>query len=93
MNVKSSLIAVYDRTAESFGPLNNVSNEGVGIRGFMDAINNPQHPSDLSNHPEDFELFALGEFDASTGVIVPYPLEGRKPLLTGKQAVLSRSQG
>lgn len=90
-NIISSLVSVYDRVAECFGPVNNVSNEGVAIRGFMDAINNPNHPSDLSNHPEDFDLFAVGEFNATTGIVTGYPLEGRKPLLTGKAAVLRKS--
>lgn len=90
-NIISTLISVYDRAAECYGPVNNVSNEGVAIRGFMDAINNPVQPTDLSNHPEDFDLYAVGEFDATTGIVTGYPLEGRKPILTGKSATLRKS--
>lgn len=41
------------------------------VRSFGDAVANPQ-AGDLYNHPEHFQLFAIGEFDVETGRLVPF---------------------
>ena len=42
-------------------------NAGAAIREFTDIVNNPEHP--IGKHPEDYTLFAIGEFDEQNGVL------------------------
>lgn len=65
------LFATHDIKADSFMQPFCAPHAGVATRGFTDAITRPQQPSDISNHPEDFNLYELGEFDSHTGVISP----------------------
>lgn len=43
--------------------------EGDAIRAFSDAVNTGQKDSLIAMHPEDYELFFLGYFEPSTGVL------------------------
>lgn len=40
---------------------------GAAVRAFTDEVNRVD--SDMHKHPEDYELFELGEFDEETGHI------------------------
>jgi hypothetical protein len=40
---------------------------GQAIRAFSDEVNRRPAETDLARHPEDFELYLLGEFDESGG--------------------------
>lgn len=42
---------------------------GMAVRSFSDEVNNPQSP--LHAHPEDYELYHVGDFDPESGVITP----------------------
>lgn len=44
---------------------------GEAIRVFTDSARNPK--STISQHPEDFSLHLIGEFDEIKGVMVPLP--------------------
>lgn len=44
-------------------------NNAVAIRMFADTCN--QKDTLIAQHPADFELFGLGEFDQDTGTIKP----------------------
>lgn len=91
MNRVSKIFSTYDRTAEMYSSPFVAPNSGVAIRGFSDAIMNSQQKSDLTQHPDDFDLYELGEFDASTGTIYVVPAEERKPVIQGKQVALMNS--
>ena len=39
----------------------------VALRSFADIAVNKDHP--IGQHPEDYSLFAIGEYDDNTGVI------------------------
>ena len=85
-NKVSGVFCTYDRVAENWGNPFVAPHAGIAIRGFTDAIIHPQGPSDISNHPDDFDLFQVGEFDAETGVLIPDPDPlKRKPLIQGAQ--------
>jgi hypothetical protein len=88
MNINSGLYSTYDRASERFGPPFLAPHSGVAIRGFTDAVTNPERNSDISNHPDDFDLFHVGDFDSSTGIIVPLD----KPVLVvqGKQVAIQK---
>jgi hypothetical protein len=44
-------------------------NDAVAQRAITDCVNDPNHA--FFNHPEDYTLFKLGEFNVQTGVITP----------------------
>lgn len=89
MNVVAQVFSVFDRASESFAPPFAAPHEGVAIRGFQDAVNNPKRDTDLSNHPDDFDLYAIGEFNSTTGILTPHP-EGKHLIIQGKQVLLQR---
>ena len=74
------LFSLYDRTADLFGVLFLAENPAIAIRAFHDSILKPSTSSDIANHPDDFELYLVGEWDHSTGSLIPQPLG--KPLIS-----------
>lgn len=40
---------------------------GAAVRGFTDEVN--RGDSEMHKHPEDYELFQVGEFDEESGMI------------------------
>ena len=67
--MKYILIAVRDRAVDAFQPINCVRAEGEAIRGFQDAVNDPNNRQ-LNQHPEDFDLYVVGYFDDQTGTLL-----------------------
>lgn len=61
--MKHQIVAVYDRATMAYGRPVFVPALGGAIRSFSDEVNRPQQPNDVSNHPDDFELYHLGEYD------------------------------
>lgn len=64
---KMILVCVRDKKAEAFHPPYCVPTRGIAIRGFGDAV--AKGSNDLSQHPEDFDLFLVGQFDQLTGKV------------------------
>lgn len=88
MNRVSLIFCTYDRAAESFMSPFVVPHAGVAVRGFTDAINS-SNDSDISKHPDDFDLYEVGTFDASTGLVSSHP-DGKVLIMQGKQVSLQR---
>lgn len=65
--MRYKVMSVRDRAADVYGQPFFVASTGVAIRGFRDEINNARPDNQLFKHPEDFDLFYLGEFDDATG--------------------------
>ena len=65
--MRYKVLAVRDRAIDAFGQPFFTSSVGGAIRGFSDEINRPADNNQLNKHPEDFDLFLLGEFDDSNG--------------------------
>lgn len=63
--MKMQLIAVRDLAAQAFMQPSFVHATGVAVREFGDVVNNPEQP--ISRHPDDYEMYFLGEFDDSDG--------------------------
>lgn len=74
MSVKY-ICAVKDRAADVFGQPFFVAARQVAVRSFQDAVNNRHEPSDISKHPDDFDLYVLGLFDDASGSLQPAQLE------------------
>lgn len=63
------VLSVRDRATDSFANPFFVPAIGVAIRSFSDEVNRPDSP--LNAHPEDYDLYLVGEFDADAGHLAP----------------------
>lgn len=64
------LYVVYDSKSETYtNPTVNPA-RGQAIRSFSDAVNGGQGV--IADHPADFTLFEIGEYDNQTGTVVIY---------------------
>jgi len=63
------IVSVKDSAAQAFGRPIFVPSTAVAVRSFRDEINRKDSTEDMAKHPEDFELYELGSFDDSNGVI------------------------
>lgn len=61
------VVSVYDRAADAFGRPIFVAALGQAIRSFQDEINRDAQDNPMSQHPDDFDLFYLGQFDDASG--------------------------
>ena len=78
------VVSVFDRAIQAFGRPVFVPAVGAALRSFGDEINRAD--SEMHAHPDDFELYHLGQFDDTTGLFVGVP-SGPALLLIGKNAV------
>lgn len=70
--MKLQIVAVRDRAADVFGQPQFVAAVGVAIRGFQDEANREERSNQLFMHPEDFDLYHIGEYDDSDGSFVSW---------------------
>ena len=81
--MQKQMYALPDHTAQIF--LNPISftNDGDAIRWFGTIVNNTEEKTNISNHPEQFTLFRLADYDDRLGTYQ----EGHRPkqLITGVQ--------
>lgn len=61
--------AVYDKKMEGFNRPMFLQNNGVAIRSFQDACE--QQDSPIRNHPDDFALYLIGEYNDTLGELKP----------------------
>jgi len=85
--MKLIICTVKDRAADAYGRPMFVPSTGVAIRSFSDEINRNNAENQLYNHPDDFDLYELGEFDDNTGLFTLH--EQPKLLSLGKQVKLN----
>lgn len=63
------IVAVRDRAIDSFGTPFFVHTTGQAMRSFTDEMN--REDSVMGAHPEDYDLYEIGEYFESTGEILP----------------------
>lgn len=63
------IVSVKDTAAQAFGRPVFVPSAAVAIRSFRDEVNRKDSTDDLAKHPSDFDLYEIGTFDDSTGII------------------------
>jgi len=85
--MKLIICTVKDRAADAYGRPMFVPSTGVAIRSFSDEINRNNADNQLFNHPDDFDLYELGEFDDNSGLFALH--EQPKLLSLGKQVKIS----
>lgn len=86
--MKLVLCSVKDRAADAYGRPMFVPSVGVAIRSFSDEVNRKDVENQLFNHPDDFDLYELGEFDDNTGLFALH--EQPKLLSLGKQVKINQ---
>jgi hypothetical protein len=64
--------SVYDRKSASYARPFFFPTSGMALRSFIDEVNRPDENSLLYNHPADFSLHEIGQFDENTGRIAPH---------------------
>lgn len=65
--MRYKVLAVRDRAIDAYGQPFFSSSVGGAVRSFSDEVNRAGENNQLNKHPEDFDLFLLGEFDDNTG--------------------------
>lgn len=72
--MKHIIVAVRDRQLDAFMRPFTAATIGQAVRAFSDEVN--RQGSELNQHPEDYELYQLGEFDDDTGALLqPLPVK------------------
>jgi hypothetical protein len=69
MSAKLLAFSVFDSKAEVFGTPIFFATKGLATRAFEDQCNRSDSP--IANHPGDYTLFCIGEFDQDTGLLTP----------------------
>jgi hypothetical protein len=65
------ILSVKDTAAQAFGRPMFVPTAALAVRSFRDEVNRSDANNEMFKHPDDFELYELGSFDDSTGLIEP----------------------
>ena len=66
--MKYAVCAVKDRAVDAYNRPLYVPTVGVAIRSFNDECN--KKDSELHAHPEDYDLYELGQWDDQTAIYV-----------------------
>ena len=68
-SIKQKVVALRDSKVGTFGSICLVKTISVGERMFFDLIKDKS--TLIGQHPEDFSLWCVGDFDEDTGIITP----------------------
>lgn len=82
------VIAVRDHALDAFIAPQFAVATGQAMRTFMDEVNNPQSP--IGAHPEDYDLYLIGEFDEIEGRL--FPMDSPQRLVAGGTAKRENSK-
>lgn len=65
--MRYKIVSVRDRAVDTFSVPQFVAAIGAAVRAFGDEIKRKADNNALSMHPEDYDLYDLGEYDDDTG--------------------------
>jgi len=66
------IYAVKDLAVQAFGQPFFVRAKGEALRSFQDEVNGRGNAqSAIAAHPEDYELYELGDYDDVSGILFP----------------------
>jgi hypothetical protein len=63
--MKTQICVIKDRASDAYSQPMFVASVGTAIRQFSDEVNKDSENNQLYNHPDDFDLYHLGEYDDS----------------------------
>ena len=69
----TGVFSIFDVKADAYRNLFTMNTKAQAIRSFSDLAHDES--TDVGKHPEDYRLVKLGEFDESSGALVPTPME------------------
>jgi len=81
------IVSVKDRAADVFNRPFFVPHRNVAIRDFTDEVNRSAADNQLNKHPDDFDLYLLGQFDDNSGTFTTE--EAPLVLVRGKDVLQS----
>lgn len=81
--MKRVVCAVKDSATGLFGQPFYVAALGAALRSFTDEVNRGAADNQLAQHPEDFELHHLSDYDDESGVF-SVPEGGSRMVARGK---------
>lgn len=65
--MRYKVVAIRDRAVDTFSIPQFVSAVGAAVRAFGDEVKRKADNNALNMHPEDYDLYDLGEYDDDTG--------------------------
>lgn len=65
--MKKNMYSIFDTKAKVYSDPFYTLNDSIARRMFENLVNDPQ--TDVFKHPNDFQLFLVGEYDDQTGKI------------------------
>lgn len=68
-----NIFAIRDSKAEQYKNLFLIESHGEAERAFSDTVNHEAQQNTMFHHPEDFDLYHLGQMDTETGKINSLP--------------------
>lgn len=68
--IKERLYCIFDIKSEQFYPPYASANDATGDRKFIEILTD--ETSELAKHPEDYRLFAVGEFERESGRCIEF---------------------
>lgn len=71
--MKMIIVTIRDVKADLFMRPFFMQTSAAAIRTFSDEVNRADKDNTIYNHPEDYSLYEIGEFDDNTAVIYPLP--------------------
>lgn len=80
------IVSVKDRAADVFNRPFFVAHRNVAVRDFTDEVNRVAADNQLNKHPDDFDLYLLGQFDDSNGAFIR---EGQPTVLVRAKDVIT----
>jgi hypothetical protein len=83
--VNLKMYAIRDRATDAFGNPMYLVSDGQAIRSFTDEVNRSASDNQLYQHPDDFDLYFLGEYETSTA---EFTTSSPRMVLVGKSAAI-----
>lgn len=65
--MRYKVVSIRDRALDAFAVPFFVASVGQAIRSFADEVNRVDNNNQLNKHPDDFDLYLLGEYDDESG--------------------------
>lgn len=65
--MRYKMVVIRDRAADVYNQPAFVPSLGIAHRSFADEVNLVDPNNQLNKHPEDFDLYYIGEWDDNTG--------------------------
>jgi len=65
--MEQPMVCIFDRAMNGFLRPFLVPSTGVAVRQFSDEVNRAAEDNNMYQHPEDFDLFHVGNFEDKDG--------------------------